>query len=97
SIVHFINQPPVPKMEHAWEGKQIDKTTATTTAPKPMILGVPRRPFMDVFGYGMEMKHHSSGSSSTTCKAYATLKIGGRGKPASPKKNYGVFSGVVWP
>jgi len=111
SIVRFVNQPPTPEPEPEpelddglyWDAscegnKKIDRaTSATTMAPKPMILGVPRRPFMDVFGYGMEMKHHSSGSSSTTCKAYATLKIGGRGKPASPKKNYGVFSGAVWP
>jgi len=60
---------------------------------------VPRRPFMDVFGYGMEMKRHCSGSSSMTCMANAMLKIGGgRGKAASsPKKNYRLFSGVVWP
>ncbi|KAG2633216.1 hypothetical protein PVAP13_2NG259900 [Panicum virgatum] len=96
SIVHFINQPPAPKMEHAWKGKQIDKTTATTTAPKPMILGVPRWPFMDVFGYGMEMKRYCSGSSSTTCMTYATSKIGGRVKAAA-SKNYGLFSGAVWP
>ena len=104
SIVRFVNQPE-PELDDGlhWDAscegnKKIDRaTSATTMAPKPMILGVPRRPFMDVFGYGMEMKHHSSGSSSTTCKAYATLKIGGRGKPASPKKNYRVFSGAVWP
>ncbi|KAG2640573.1 hypothetical protein PVAP13_2KG104332 [Panicum virgatum] len=109
SIGRFVNQPPAPEPEleldddllwHAsCEGnKKIDRaTSAITTAPKPIILGVPRRPFMDVFGYGMEMKRHCNGSSSNTCKAYATLKIGGRGKAASPKKNYGVFSGAVWP
>jgi len=60
--------------------------------PKPMILGVPRRPFMDVFDYGMNMKRRCSDSTTTTCSmAYATSKIGG------PKKNYGLFSGAVWP
>ncbi|KAG2631379.1 probable carboxylesterase 5 [Panicum virgatum] len=99
SIVHFINQPPAPKLDDGLhsEGKNIDRTSATTKAPKPMILGVPRRPFMDVFGYGMEMKHHCSGSSSTTCMAHAMSKIGGCGKAASPKKNYGLFSGALWP
>jgi hypothetical protein len=82
SIVRFINQPPAPELDgglhwhDAWEGKKIDRTSTTTTAPKPMILGVPRRPFSDVFGYGMDMKHHCSGSSSTTCMAFATSKIG---------------------
>jgi hypothetical protein len=52
---------------------------------------------MDVFGYGMEMKHHCSGSSSTTSMAHAMSKIGGCGKAASPKKNYGLFSGALWP
>ena len=104
SIVCFINQPSAPELDnrlhwHTWEGKKIDRTSATTMASKPMILGVPRRPFMDVFGYGMEMKRHCSGSSSMTCMANAMLKIGGgRGKAASsPKKNYRLFSGAVWP
>ena len=109
SIVRFVNQPPTPEpepeLDHGlhWdascEGNKIHRaTSATRMAPKPMILGVPRRPFMDVFGYEMEMKRHCRGSSSTTCcMAYATLKIGGCGKAASPKKNYGVFSGTVWP
>ena len=107
SIVHFINQPPAPELDNSlhWhvscEGKKIGRTTtsAARTAPKPMILGVPRRPFMDVFGYGMDMKRHCSGSSSMTCMANAMLKIGGgRGKAASsPKKNYRLFSGAVWP
>ncbi|KAG2631381.1 hypothetical protein PVAP13_2NG024800 [Panicum virgatum] len=51
---------------HACDGKKIDRTLATTTAPKPMILGVPRRPFMDVFGFGMEMKRDSSGHGNAT-------------------------------
>ena len=102
SIVCFINQPSAPELDnrlhwHTWEGKKIDRTSATTMASKPMILSVPRRPFMDVFGYGMDMEHLCSGSSSTTCMAYATSKIGGRGKAASPKKNYGLFSGALWP
>ncbi|RLN33910.1 putative carboxylesterase 13 [Panicum miliaceum] len=100
SIVHFINQPPAPELDdvlhwHACGGKKLDRTSATTT--KPMILGVPRRPFMDVFDYGMEMKRHCGGSSSTTCMAHAMSKNRGRGKAASPKKNYGIFSGAVWP
>ncbi|PAN09342.1 hypothetical protein PAHAL_2G015400 [Panicum hallii] len=101
SIVGFINQPPAPELNgglhwHAWEGKKINRISTMTTAPtpKPMILGVPRRPFRDVFGYGMDMKHHCSGSSSTTCMAST---IGGRGKAASSKNNYGLFSGPVWP
>ena len=91
SIVRFVNQPE-PELDDGlhWDAscegnKKIDRaTSATTMAPKPMILGVPRRPFMDVFGYGM---------------ANAMLKIGGgRGKAASsPKKNYRLFSGAVWP
>jgi hypothetical protein len=105
SIVRFINKPPAPEVDDClhWDAscegnKKIGRaTSATMTAPKPIILCVPRRPFMDVFGYGMEMKRHCSGSSSTTCMAYAMLKIGGRGKAASPKKNYRLFSGAVWP
>ena len=109
SIVRFVNQPPTPEPEPEpelddglhWDAscegnKKIDRaTSATTTAPKPMILGVPRRPFMSRFGYGIEMKHHSSGSSSMTCMAYASSKIGGRGKAASPKKleAYAMFLG----
>ena len=108
SIVRFVNKPPAPEPEleldddllwHAsCEGnKKIDRaTSAITTAPKPIILGVPRQPFMDVFGYGMEMKRYCSGSSSTTCMTYATSKIGGHVKAAA-SKNYGLFSGAVWP
>ncbi|KAG2639703.1 hypothetical protein PVAP13_2KG032000 [Panicum virgatum] len=59
--------------------------------PKPMILGVPRRPFMDVFDYGMNMKRRCSDSTTTCSIAYATSKIGG------PKKNYGLFSGAERP
>jgi hypothetical protein len=100
STVRFINQPPAPGHNgglhwHAWEGKKINRTSTMTTAPtpKPMKLGVPRRPFSDAFGYGMGMKHHCNGSSSTTCMAST---IGGRSKAAS-KENYGLFSAPVWP
>ena len=63
--------------------------------PELIILGVPSRPFRDIFGYGMDMKHHCTGSSSTTCMA---SKIGERGKAASTKKaNYGLFTGPVRP
>ncbi|CAN6222319.1 unnamed protein product [Urochloa humidicola] len=90
SIVRFINnQPPAPP-----EGKKIDRISTTT--PRP-IWGVPRRPFMDVLEYGMEMKrHHSSGSGSTTCMMYgiASSKIGRRGGKVAAttnKPNYGLF------
>ncbi|PAN09348.1 hypothetical protein PAHAL_2G016200 [Panicum hallii] len=104
SIVRFINQPPAPELDggllwHALDGKRI-RRSSTMTAPELIILGVPSRPFRDIFGYGMDMKHqHCSGSSSTTCMAYGTSKIGGgRGKAATSKKaNYGLFTGPVRP
>ncbi|RLN35293.1 putative carboxylesterase 13 [Panicum miliaceum] len=104
SIVRFINQPPAPELDggllwHAiMDGKRISRSSTMTT-PELIILGVPSRPFRDIFGYGMDMKHHCSGSSLTTCMAYGTSKIGGgRGKAASSKKaNYGLFTGPVRP
>ncbi|CAN6196762.1 unnamed protein product [Urochloa humidicola] len=90
SIVRFINNHPLAPPE----GKKIDRISTTT--PRT-IWGVPRRPFMDVFEYGMQMKrHHSSGSDSTTCMMYGTAssKIGRRGGKVAAttnKANYGLF------
>ncbi|CAM0145143.1 unnamed protein product [Urochloa decumbens] len=120
SIVRFINnQPPAVGTEvnggggldywHGWEGKKkINRASTVTMSPEVFILGVPSRPFRDIFGYGMDMKRtiHSSGSSSTTTcmmAAYSggTLKIGGeRGKAAAAsfkKAKCGLFAGPVRP
>ncbi|CAL5091651.1 unnamed protein product [Urochloa decumbens] len=123
SIVRFINNQPAPVGAEVnggggldywhglWESKKkiIDRaSTATTMSPEVVILGVPSRPFRDIFGYGMDMKRtiRSSGSSSTTTcmmAAYGgTLKIGGeRGKAAAvaafKKTKCGLFTGPVRP
>ena len=95
SIVWFINQPPAPELNggllwHALDGSKISRTSTLTT-PELIILGVPSRPFRDIFGYGMDTEHHFSRSSSTTCLAYG-------GKAAASKKaNYGLFTGPVRP
>ncbi|RCV09353.1 hypothetical protein SEVIR_2G025400v4 [Setaria viridis] len=100
SIVRFINQPPAPAPDmngglhwHAWaeEGKKINRASTMTTTPEHVILGVPSRPFRDLFGYGMDMKQHYG--STTTCMAYGgTSRIGGHGKAGASKANYGLFT-----
>ncbi|OEL13220.1 putative carboxylesterase 2 [Dichanthelium oligosanthes] len=87
SIVHFINQPPELMMNglhlQALEAGKINKTPMSLT-PQLVILGVPSRPFRDIFGYGMDMKHECS--SGPTCMAYGGISSrigGGRGKAAA--------------
>ncbi|CAN6202914.1 unnamed protein product [Urochloa humidicola] len=94
SVVRFINNQS-PEVNgggggmdyhwHGWEGKnkKMNGTSSTVTktkTPELVVLGVPSRPFRDIFGYGVDMKrtiHHCS----------ATLKIGGgRGKAAAFNK-----------
>ncbi|CAN6212992.1 unnamed protein product [Urochloa humidicola] len=109
SIVRFINNQPAaaPPLEvnggglhwHGWEqGKKMNRTSTVTTPPKLVILGVPSRPFTDLFSYGMGMKRlHSSGSTTTcTTMAYGGTSriIGGRGKVAAfNRANYGLSVG----
>ncbi|KAF8641600.1 hypothetical protein HU200_067791 [Digitaria exilis] len=106
SIAHFINPPPVNggglhlragegnKSSRMMNTTRLLATTAMTT--KHVMLGVPTRPFTDVFGYGMDIKQYCSGP---TCKAAGTSKLGGRGKAAAfNKANYGgLFKGPVRP
>ncbi|CAD6221455.1 unnamed protein product [Miscanthus lutarioriparius] len=95
SIVHFINQsPPPPELEYGlqlhavdawgWEGLLADAATQ-----RPIVLGVPSRPFRDIFDYGMDMKR----LTGTACRAYeGPSKIGrGNNLAASNKVNYGLF------
>ncbi|KAF8731306.1 hypothetical protein HU200_016360 [Digitaria exilis] len=118
SIVHFINPtPPAPEKNadgllHAWEGNKqsssartMNKTSSSTTTTQLLMLGVPSRPFRDVFGYGEDMmKQQPSCTAGPICNCMApayrrdTSKIiGRRGKfpPAatSNKPNYGLFKG----
>ncbi|CAN6170773.1 unnamed protein product [Urochloa humidicola] len=105
SIVHFINQPPAPELNgggmhhlHAWEGKKINRTSAIMTAHQP-IWGVPRRPFMDIFDYGMDMKHHCCGPTCMAAYGGASKLGGGRGgkTAAASQANYGLFTDSVRP
>jgi acetyl esterase/lipase len=100
SIVHFINQPPPPTPEleyglqlHAgdawgWEGFHADAATH-----RPIVLGVPSRPFRDIFDYGMDMKRFAG----TTCRAYEGPSKIGHGNLATPNKvKYGRFVTGPW-
>jgi hypothetical protein len=90
SIVQFINQPTavlplpaalLPELHelHACQGKKKKASAGSQT-----ILGVPARPYMDVFGYGMAMKDRSGTKSMTRTSC---LRIGlGR---ASKTTRYG--------
>uniref|UniRef100_A0ACD6AMG3 Uncharacterized protein n=1 Tax=Avena sativa TaxID=4498 RepID=A0ACD6AMG3_AVESA len=79
-IVQFINQPgPTP-------------SSTTTVMPdqagdcwsyRPM-LGVPTRPFKDIFGYGMNMKRWSNNGSSVTT-TNSLMVVGPRPKLSSPR------------
>ncbi|CAN6170778.1 unnamed protein product [Urochloa humidicola] len=103
SIVRFINNQPVvvpPEVNggglgywHGWEGKKMNRTSTVTTPPELVILGVPSRPFTDIFSYGMGMKRLHSSGSTMTCVTMAyggTSRIGGCGKVAAfNKANYG--------
>ncbi|KAG0541489.1 hypothetical protein BDA96_02G020900 [Sorghum bicolor] len=86
SIVHFINQPPQPpppELEvelHAadawgWEGLHVG-------THRRVVLGVPSRPFRDIFDYGMDMKR----VTGTACRAYEGASRIGRGNLAASNK-----------
>ncbi|CAN6222996.1 unnamed protein product [Urochloa humidicola] len=106
SVVRFINnQPPVVGTEvngggldycHGWEGnKKMNRTSTVTTPPELVMLGVPTRPFWDIFGYGMDIKRHHS-SSTTTCMTMAyggASRIGGCVKAAAFRANFGLLVG----
>ncbi|KAF8731311.1 hypothetical protein HU200_016365 [Digitaria exilis] len=104
SIVQFINRPPAPEKNggfhlHAWEGKSSSRTTnKTLTRTELVMLGVPSRPFRDVFDYGVDMKQHCSGTICMSAAYGGTSKIGRRGNDAtSNMANYGLFKGPVRP
>ncbi|CAM0870665.1 unnamed protein product [Alopecurus aequalis] len=88
SIVQFINQPtalPLPaaflpelNQLHACQGKRMDSRCL------PSILGVPARPYMDVFGYGMVMK------DTTTHNSHLQI---GSGRASKTSTRYGSFLG----
>ncbi|XP_020149142.1 probable carboxylesterase 5 [Aegilops tauschii subsp. strangulata] len=93
SIVQFINQRTslplpaalLPELHelHAYGGKKMDPCCLP-------ILGVPTRPYMDVFGYGVAMKASSvpKGMTRTSCLH------GGQGRRAS-KTRYGLSLGYA--
>ncbi|KAF8737318.1 hypothetical protein HU200_014166 [Digitaria exilis] len=112
SIVQFINRPPAPEKNgglhhlHAWEEKSLSRTTnktpaaaAAAAATKLVMLGVPSRPFRDVFDYGMDMKEHCSSPICMSSAAYGgTSKFEKCGKAKeSNKASYGLFKGPVRP
>ncbi|XP_010239290.1 probable carboxylesterase 5 [Brachypodium distachyon] len=106
SIVRFINQPlPLPVLPAAFlpephelrlligtceEGKKKNKKSSA----RP-ILGLPSRPYMDVFGYGMAMKRWTGPSS---CLMHPTTALGkvGQGN-ASSKTRHGLCLGRARP
>uniref|UniRef100_A0A453ADW1 Alpha/beta hydrolase fold-3 domain-containing protein n=3 Tax=Aegilops tauschii subsp. strangulata TaxID=200361 RepID=A0A453ADW1_AEGTS len=93
NIVQFINQRTslplpaalLPELHelHAYGGKKMDPCCLP-------ILGVPARPYMDVFGYGVAMKASSvpKGMRRTSCLH------GGQGRRAS-KTRYGLSLGYA--
>ncbi|XP_044350781.1 probable carboxylesterase 3 [Triticum aestivum] len=98
SIIQFINQRPALPLPaafpperhelhlHACQGK--DQTSYSAVQP---ILGVPTRPYVDVFGYGVAMKD-SSGPKNTT--RTSCLQIGGHERRSSPRtRRYGLSLG----
>lgn len=104
SIVQFVNQPTalpwpaalLPELDelHACQGKKKtsaaagEMTMGSRCSSHPTFLGVPARPYMDVFGYGMAMK----GTTRTSC----CLQIGfGRASKTGTPTRYGSFLGQV--
>jgi hypothetical protein len=81
SIVHFINQPP-PEIELELEHE------LHVATHQPIVLGVPSRPFRDIFDYGTDMKR----LTGTACRAYEGPSKFRRGNlAASNKVKYGLF------
>lgn len=100
SIVQFINQRTalplpaalLPELNelHACQGKKKASSAGEMDSAVQPIRGVPTRPYMDVFGYGMAMKV-SSGPKDMTRGSCLDI---GQGRRAS-KTRHGLFLGHV--
>ncbi|CAN6202911.1 unnamed protein product [Urochloa humidicola] len=98
SIVRFINNQPEVNA-HKMNGTS---STVRTATPELVILGVPSRPFRDIFGYGMDMKklHHSVSTKTCMMACGGTSSKGGRREKAAAtfnKANYGLFTCPMGP
>jgi hypothetical protein len=100
SIVQFINQRtalPLPSAFlperyelHACQGKKKASAAGEMDSAVQPILGVPTRPYVDVFGYGMAMRV-SSGTEDTTRSSCLHIGSGTR----ASKSRYGLDLGHV--
>ncbi|WVZ61710.1 hypothetical protein U9M48_011540 [Paspalum notatum var. saurae] len=98
SIVNFINPPPPELMTNSRGFFHVGAPAAATPgAPQPLILGVPSRPYKDIFGYGMDMKQHctvASASAATVTATSASSKTG-RGNAYNKQAKYRLFNGPL--
>ncbi|WVZ61709.1 hypothetical protein U9M48_011539 [Paspalum notatum var. saurae] len=97
SIVNFINPPPPELMTNSRGFFHVGAPAAATAgAPQPLILGVPSRPYRDIFGYGMDMKQHCTVPSAyaATATSSASSKTG-RGNAYNKQAKYGLFNGPL--